>query len=91
MKNRGHIMIKVAAAVGFAVTLYSIINQQFELNKLNEQYEKLEQQVESYSDSVDELSYELSICDKPGYYERVARKLGYYNFGETVFLNDRKE
>ena len=91
MKKQGNLLIKVALGVGFAVTLYSIINQQFEQNKLNKQLETMTKEVDHYADSVDELAYDLSICDKPEYFEKAARRLGYYRYGDTVFINDRKK
>lgn len=91
MKKHGHILLKVALAVAFVVTLYAIIDQQLEQNELVEQYEKLYAEVERYSDEVDELAYDFEICDTPEYFEKAARKLGFCKFGETVFINDRQK
>lgn len=88
MKKHGHLLLKAALAIAFVVTLYGIIDQQLEQNNLSDEYEKLADRVERCSDEVDELAYELSICDSPDYLEKAARRLGYYKFGETLFIND---
>lgn len=91
MKKRGNLLIKVAACAGFVIALYSIISQQLQTNKLQAELKELEAQVEANSDANDELAYELTIVNTEEYYQRVAReKLGYHQYGETVFVNDQK-
>jgi cell division protein FtsB len=92
MKKRGHFLFRIAAAAGFVLVLYGIISQQVEENNMLRQMEELESQVEAYSDRVDELAYDLTICHTEEYYLKVAReKLGYYQYGDTIFINDQKD
>lgn len=92
MKKRGNLLIKLAACAGFVIALYSIISQQLQTNKLREELSDLETRVVAAADANDELTYMLSIAGTDEYYERIARdKLGYHDFGETVFVNDQKD
>lgn len=53
--------------------------------------EQLQEQVEAVSDENDELAYEISIAGSEEFYRYIAReRLGYHQYGETVFVNDQK-
>lgn len=89
MKNRGNIFVRVLW-VGFVVmALFTIVTSQFQINELNDERKKLEEQVLAVQDEVDEMRYDLERPIDDNYIIEFAReKLGLRLPGETIFHYD---
>lgn len=89
MKNRGNIFVRVLW-LGFVVmALFSIVTSQFQINELNDERKKLEEQVLAVQDEVDEMRYDLERPIDDNYIIEFAReKLGLRLPGETIFHYD---
>ncbi|MBQ8448711.1 MAG: septum formation initiator family protein [Clostridia bacterium] len=75
--------IIVAVIVIFLVIIIFALRSQ--INALNEQYAKLNEELKAHQDTVDELNYEFTLSEKE-YIEKYAREqLGFHKTGEIVF------
>ena len=91
MRRRGFLLVKIAIALVLVFLVYSIVDQQFNQNKLDEEIAAQAEKVEQLADEVDRLNYDLSIAGTDEFYERYARiRLGYYHYGDVIYVTDEK-
>lgn len=92
MKNRSGLLTKVILVVFLILAFIMVLSVQMRLNELKAEKEELAEEVERYSDKVDELEYEIGrTLDDECLIEIARERLGYYQNGDTVFYYNAGE
>lgn len=92
MRNRSGLLVKALIVVAVILVFVLIVSMQMRLNRIKEERDRLQKQVEDYEDKVDELQYRLDRQIDDEYIEEYARKkLGYYMLGDRIYYFDRKK
>lgn len=88
-KVKMNFFVKAAIILFICFCLVLIINQQLELNELKSNTILLNEQIETYNDSIEQISEQLAQPYDDEYVQRVAReKLNYRMPDEIIFFND---
>ncbi|MBO4355698.1 MAG: septum formation initiator family protein [Clostridia bacterium] len=87
MKRRGFLLVKIACVFAFVILVYSIVSQQVNQNKIDNEIADLKQKVVKMADEVDRLKYDLSIQGTEEFYEKYARThLNYYHYDDEIYI-----
>ncbi len=87
--HKSNLIIRVAFILIFIFLFVSVINLQVQMKDLRDARDARLAQVQSLSDSIDELELRIAAPMDEEYIERVAReKLGYRKPNEIIFYND---
>ena len=86
MRTRNGLITNLLIAFVMICIVFMTLSTQMRLDKLKAEKAEREEQVEEYSDKVEELEYELERPIDDEVIKRIAReKLGYYVLGDTVY------
>lgn len=87
--QKSNLIIRVAFILIFIFLFVSVINLQVQMKELRDARDLRLAQLQSLSDSIDELELRIAAPMDDEYIERVAReKLGYRKPNEIIFYND---
>lgn len=79
---------KLATAATAVALVFSFINGQLMVNRMQREAEAAQQQVQQQQESNEELRNLLATGDEDAYVERIARdRLGYAKPGERIFID----
>lgn len=89
MRTRTNLFVKAAILFIILVCVFTILKLQVQFNGLNETRKELKDELNKYSDKVEELEDEIAQPFDDEYVIRVAReKLGYHLPDEIIYYND---
>ncbi|MBO5274967.1 MAG: septum formation initiator family protein [Clostridia bacterium] len=89
MRGRANIFVKAAVVVFVCFCVMTIIRLNLDRTALMMEEERLNQQIEEYTNRIEELNDELARPYDDEYVMRVAReKLNYHLPEEIIFFND---
>lgn len=88
-RTNGNIVVKFAFLCVLVFLIFSVVNMQIQLASLRESKAQLEQNLQTVTDTIEEVTIRLDTPMSEAYIERVAReKLGYRMPNEIIFYND---
>lgn len=90
MNRKSNIFMRLTLLALVVFFVIITITLQMKLSELENEKSILEKQVEMYSETVEEMEYELTLS-REEFIQRYAREvLGYHKNGEIVFKNNSK-